>query len=212
MKSSIKLIAIASAVIAATSLIQSAEAHERNVPVLLDPVSEHISPPVTDLSQKGTGNLQYKVLVQINEALVNGAISSADAADLKRQVDVLSDSESWYKSVSSAIPSSVVEKNTQLLNALSEKIQSQSQPKLQSVPRTANSLHNDIDDLIGHALAHDYITSSQAEKYYLRLAQLESTIENSKIDPSLTKQQETAEQQLAQLKSELMHPAKISKI
>jgi hypothetical protein len=214
MKSSIKTIAVASALIAAASFIQSSDAHDMNVPVLLDPVSEHISQPVRDLSQKGTDKLQETVLTQINQGLIDGTISSADAADFKRQIDELSDSESWYKSVNSAIPAYVVEKNAKLLNALSEKVQSESQPKLQSYAKAGNSLHNDVDDLIGHALAHDYITSSEAEKYYLRLAQIESTIENSKHIAALTKQNEIAHQQLKELKSELMHlhPSKISKL
>ncbi|HEY9717248.1 MAG TPA: hypothetical protein V6C69_07260 [Trichormus sp.] len=214
MKSSSKIVAAASALIAAASFIQSADAHEMNVPELLDPVSEHISQPVRDLSQKGTGKLQEKVLAQINQGLIDGTISSADAAEFKRQIDEWSDSESWYKSVNSAIPAYVVEKNTKLLNALGERVQTESQPKLQSYTKAGNSLHNDVDDLIGHALAHDYITSGQAEKYYLRLAQIESIIENSKHNPVLTKQDEIAHQQLKELRTELMHlhPAKISKL
>jgi hypothetical protein len=204
MKSSIKF-AVASAVIAAATFIQSSDAHDLNVPVLLDPVSEHISPPVRDLSQKGTGTLQGKVLAQINQGLFDGTISSAKAADLKRQVDELSDSESWYKSVNSAIPAYVIERNTKLLNALSEKVQLESQPKPQLYAKASNTLHSDVDDLIAHALEHNYITSGEAEKYYLRLAQIESTIENSKHASAVTQQDEIAHQQLAELKSELTH-------
>jgi hypothetical protein len=214
MKSSIKNIAVAGALITAASFIQSSGAHELNAPELLDPISEHISQPVRDLSQKGTGKLQEKVLAQINQGLIDGTISSSDAAEFKRQIDEWSDSESWYKSVNSAIPAYVVEKNTKLLNALSEKVQTESQPKVQSYAKTGNSLHNDVDDLIGRALAHDYISSSQAEKYYLRLAQIESIVENSKHNSVLSKQDQIAQQQLKELRSELMHlhPAKISKL
>jgi len=204
MKSSTKLLALATAVIAA-SFIQSADAHKLNAPVLLDPVSEHIDPPARALGQPGTAKLQEKVLSQINVGLVNGQLSSAAAADFKRQIDELSDNESWYKSLNSAVPDAVVEKNAALLNQLSDKINSQTQPKLQLPIKAGNSLHSDIDDLIGRALAHDYITSSEAEKYYLRLAQIESILENSKHNPAMTAQSDQAHKQLNELRSELNH-------
>jgi len=42
--------------------------------------------------------------MRINEGLVNGWLSAADASKLKEQLNDLNDRESWYKSLNSQIP------------------------------------------------------------------------------------------------------------
>jgi hypothetical protein len=58
--------------------------------------------------------------------------------------------------------------------------------------------------MIGQALAQNKISSSEAEKYYLRLAQIESNIESAKSDKGSGRYDAAAmSKSLAQLRAEL---------
>jgi len=200
MKTSIILSAIVGSFIAVNS-IQAAQsqvqtASEPEFP----PIVDSIAHPVNQSNQKGTEELQEKVLMQVNQGLVNGWLSAADAAELKSRLNKLSDNESWYRSMNSAIPASVTATNTRLLNEMSNKLQ----PKVHQTAGAKNALHSDIDDLIGNKLASNHISSSDAEKYYLRLAQIESNVENSKDNPASSGYDAVVSKELRQLKSELI--------
>src|ERR1700722_3710222 len=66
-------------------------------------IPDSISHPLIQLDQQGTGDLQEKVLMQINDGLFNGSLSAADASQYKSQLNKLNDQESWYKSLNTAI-------------------------------------------------------------------------------------------------------------
>lgn len=166
-------------------------------------LTDSITHPIISINEKGTAPLQEKVLMQINEGLVNGSLSIEDASQFKDQLNKLNEKESWYKSLNSPIPSSVTEKSTMLLTELSQKLQ---QRKPQLLARTDSALHADIDELVSKGLTHDHISSGEAEAYYLRLAQIESSLESSKRNPApLSDQSSELNKNLHELKSELTH-------
>jgi hypothetical protein len=152
--------------------------------------STDISPAVTyssrseelALTSPGTAKLQAQVLMRVNQALSQGSISAADASNLKDQINRLGDTESWYKTLEKPIPASLVQEDTRVLTQLSTDLEKNHplKPELNS----ADALHTNIDELISSALAQNKITSSQAEGYYSRLAQIESNLETLKTDSS----------------------------
>jgi hypothetical protein len=158
--------------------------------------------PANLIEPQGTAELQEKVLIKINEGLVSGWLSPVKSSQFKNQVNKINEQESWYRSFSKEIPVSITEKDTTLLNQLSQKLEPK--PLLSVTP--ANALHADIDDLIAKALARNLISSSDAEKYYLRLAQIESNLENSKRNQAAGSDQKAVmNKDVSLLKSELMH-------
>jgi hypothetical protein len=182
----------------ATQQVQHNQISDSQSPYL----SDSISHPLTQLNQQGTGDLQEKVLMQINEGLFNGSLSASNASQFKNQLNKLNDQESWYKSLNSPIPATLAQKNTVLLNEMMQRLQ----PKPVESAKTENALHSDIDELVSKALARNHISSGEAEKYYLRLAQIESNIESTKKDPAdLGNVSAATHRDLSQLKSELLH-------
>ncbi len=158
--------------------------------------------PANLIAPQGTAELQEKVLIKINEGLVSGWLSPDKASQFKVQVNKINEQESWYRSFSKEIPVSITEKDTTLLNQLSQKLEPK--PLLSVTPE--NALHADIDDLIAKALARNLISSSEAEKYYLRLAQIESNLEHSKRNQAdASDQMNAVNKNLSLLKSELLH-------
>jgi len=127
-----------------------------------------------------TTELQVRVLMRVNEALRRGSLSVAQASNLKDQLNQWSSNENWYKSANQPIPASLVKENTQLLSKLCAALEKRQAPMQSST----DALHTNIDELIRTALSRNVITSSQAEAYYSRLAQIESNIETINADPS----------------------------
>jgi len=162
-------------------------------------ISDSITHPLNWEDRQGSKELQEKVLMRINQAVVEGTLSAADAAELKSRLNQVSDQESWYKTENTEIPAQVTESNTKVLGELNTKIA--------SVPRLSadaeNALHTDIDEMISKALAKNHISSSDAEKYYMRLAQVESNIENARRSQTLSTQWTSLAADLRTLKTEL---------
>lgn len=77
------------------------------------------------------------------------------------------------------------------------------QPKNLPSASATNSLHADIDELIGQALAKNRISSNQAEAYYLRLAQIESNLESTKTGQA-SNEKTAMDKSLSRLKMELL--------
>lgn len=146
----------------------------------------------------GTDLLQDKVLMQINSGLVNGWLTIDQASEYKAELNKLNEEETTYKSVRMQIPASLIEANTKALNEMSQLLK----PKALSMAKAENSLHSDMDELISNALAHKRISSSAAEKYYMRLAQIESKMESTKGNPM---EVSVLNSNLTALKAELMH-------
>ncbi len=150
--------------------------------------------------QKGTSDLQQKVLMKINQHLVDGWISPAVASQLKSQLNNVNASESWYRSFNEPIPASLIEKNNQALAEMSKAMVSKQKVSVAS----DNALHEDVDQLISRNLAGNHISSSQAEKYYQRLAEIESNLESAKSNnESSVDQSKAFSKTLDQIKSEL---------
>lgn len=165
------------------------------------PISDSTVLPTNWLDQPGTGPLQEKVLMKINAALINGSLSAADATTYKAQLNKLNDRESSYKSVSKAIPADVTSENLKVLNDMSKAIEGR--PRITA--SQSNALHADIDELISSSLAHNKISSSEAETYYLRLAQIESNLESAKSNPAeLSEESALMNNSLRQIKAELV--------
>ena len=165
-------------------------------------LADSIAHPIRLLDQHGTGELQDKVLMQINGGLVNGWLSPFEAGQYKNQLNKLNEQESWYKSLNNSIPNALTEKNKILLNEMSRKLQ----PKPLVSASTKTALHADIDEMISKALARNYISDSQAQSYYLRLAQIESNLESTKLNSvGLSDQAAATNKKLHDLKSELTH-------
>jgi len=158
------------------------------------PAFSYSAPSETQVvGSPGTGKLQLQVLIQINQALSRGAITAAEASNLKEQLNGWNDKESWYTSLHEPIPASLVQENTRLLTAMSADLTKEH--PLKQAPSSADAIHTKIDELISGALARNKITSSQAERYYSRLAEIESNIESSKADPASTPDADAANNQ-----------------
>src|SRR5271163_773073 len=71
------------------------------------------------LDSPDTTKLQEQVLMQVNRALSRGSISAEDASNLKAQINRLSDAESWYKTLETPIPASLLQEDTRALTQLS---------------------------------------------------------------------------------------------
>ena len=155
------------------------------------------------LNQEGTSSQQEQLLMKINTGLINGSISPEEASRFKNQLNQVSDQESWYRSLNSQIPASIVEQNKTLIAQISQKLQ----PDVVRSATTNNSLHADIDDLIGAALARNAISSSDAEKYYMRLAQIESNLSTTKSAKASAAQQAGSSSDLRALRAELANKA-----
>jgi hypothetical protein len=151
------------------------------------------------MQQPGTGDLQEKVLMKINQQLAQGSLSPAQASALKTQLNHINATESWYKSFGTAIPKAVLDNNNQSLTEMSASITHKQQISLAS----ENALHEDVDQLISRNLATNHISSSQAEKYYLRLAEIESNLETAKNSGLTAQQTSIMNSSLTQMKSEL---------
>jgi len=153
------------------------------LPATADRPSGYLPPAwLPPVKSSDTSELQDRVLRKINEALSRGSISTVEATNFKEQLNNLNNTESRYRSLNLAIPTEVVQQNTQLLSELSLKLEQRLpiKPEISG----ADTLHVEIDDLISRALAQDKITSLQAEKYYSQLAQIESNLENLRSDQS----------------------------
>ena len=156
--------------------------------------------PLNFSAQHGTSELQLKVLTEINHDLMAGSLSPEQAGDYKTELNKINDQESGYQSLGHLIPRSLVEKDTREIRAIGAKLHRV--PPLKT--SGTNALHLDVDDMIGQALAQNKISSSEAEKYYLRLAQIESNIESAKSDKGSGRYDAAAmSKSLAQLRAEL---------
>jgi hypothetical protein len=156
--------------------------------------------PLNFSTQKGTAELQLKVLKTINYQLSNGSLDPEKASAFKSEIDRLNDRETGYRSLGNAIPLTIVEKNSYDLDVIAA--------KLHRVPAVktavANSLHGDVDSMISRALAQNRISSGEAEKYYLRLTHIESTLESAKTDKESGQYQAAAmNKSLAELRSDI---------
>lgn len=150
--------------------------------------------------QPGTAALQEKALMKINQQLSQGSLSPAQASELKTKLNNVNATESWYKSFNTPIPASVLVTNKELI----AHIDSDLKQKPQTSIATANALHEDVDQLISRKLASNSISSSQAEKYYMRLAEIESTMESAKAAGGLSNEQSrVVKNGLTQIKTEL---------
>ena len=156
--------------------------------------------PLNFSAQHGTSELQLKVLKEINHDLQSGSVTPEEASDYKAELNKINDSESGYQSIGHVIPMPLVEKNTRDIQAMSAKLHRATPLKTSG----SNALHYDVDDMISRALARNKITSSEAERYYLRLAQIESNMESAKTDKASGADDALAmAKSLAQLRAEL---------
>jgi hypothetical protein len=154
------------------------------------------------LAQQGTAELQAKTLMQINQELTQGSLSPGEASELKTQLDKVNAGESWYRSFNSPIPAAVTDKSKVQIAAINSALLRK--PQAPSV--TENALHEDVDQLISRALAGNRISSSQAERYYLRLAEVESNLQSAKSNHGLSADQSIAiNKTIKQMKDELEH-------
>lgn len=84
----------------------------RNAQAQMETISSTPTPPLANnmggqlnwMDQPGTRELQDNVLMQINQALVNGWLSPDDASQFKTQLNKINDQESWYQSFRAPIP------------------------------------------------------------------------------------------------------------
>jgi len=151
------------------------------------------------VNSSDTSELQNKVLMKINEQLTRGSITADQASNLKDELNQLSESESWYKSMNQVTPASVVQQDTESLNKLLTKLCKGQTTK--PVVSARDALHSDIDELVSKLLAGNKIGSNQAEVYYSRLAQIESVLESRDSQRSETA---AAMQNLRELKNTLL--------
>jgi hypothetical protein len=180
---------------------QTEQSAEHQSPYILNGVVA----PLNFTNQPGTDALQASVLTQINEAVVAGRLSAVEASEYKNQLNRLNQQESWYKTFNSPVPAALINKDTQLLNELSTSLNRKS--VLTAKPETAT--HADVEQLINNALAHNRISSSEAEGYYLRLAQVESNLASVKgTGTRAADDQAAVNRTLGELKSELVRKTK----
>ena len=198
MKSNILVSGFVSGLIA-LSAVQSVSA-EADSNAQAAPRPDSVGKAVQFQDQQGTAELQEKLLTKINDGLVNGSLSPAEASQLKIQLNKLNDQEAWYKSFNTEIPSEVILKDTEVLHESIRNLQ----PKSAVTAHTETALHGDIDELIGKALANNHITSGEAEKYYLRLAQLESNLESIKRSSTSPETGAQVNSNLREMRAELL--------
>jgi len=154
--------------------------------------------------QVGTADLQEQVLMEINASLANGTIAPDDAANWKTRLNTLNRQESWYKSVNKPIPQAVVDTDKVMLVAMEQQLRTK-QP-VKAIHSNDQGSHCHVNESIADALAHNKISSSDAEKYYLRVAEQESTAESLKSSGSESKEQTAAiNNELCRLKAKLTH-------
>lgn len=149
-------------------------------------------------NDSGTAVQQSKVLMDINRQLMLGAISPAEATELKGQLDRINASESWYKSFNSAVPQDIANSNATKLSQLSAQVLAKKPLSASSV----SALNEDIDQLISRGLASNHISSSQAANYYMRLAELESGLQGD-LQNGMQGGQSSSTASLLQLKADL---------
>ncbi len=167
--------------------------------VSVDAKTDSVAAPVRYKEQQGTAQLQEAVLTRINESLFNGSLIPGTASQFKAALNKVNEQESWYKSFSSEIPADLTEKDTAVLNEMNKLLNAK--PAVSA--HAENALHDDIDELISAALAKNQITSNEAERYYLRLAQIESNLENVKKSPAGADSNQV-NSNLLQMKAELL--------
>jgi hypothetical protein len=162
--------------------------------------SDSLANPLIFYCQHGTSELQLKVLKEINHDLQAGSLTPEEASDYKGELNKINDSESGYQSVGHLIPMPLVEKNTREIQEIGAKLHRALPLKTSG----SNALHYDVDDMIARALAKNKISSSEAERYYLRLAQIESNLESAKNDKASGRYNAAEmDKSLAQLRAEL---------
>lgn len=149
----------------------------------------HAPTEMQEVRSADTTGLQSEVLIKVNDALAHGVISPREASDLKDRINGWSNEESWYISGHKTVPQSVIDENTARLTALAEEVDKKQPSK--AVGITADALHIKLDELISGALAKNKISSLQAERYYSRMAELESDMETVQRDGG-TRSQEMA--------------------
>ena len=152
--------------------------------------------------QVGTADLQEKVLMDINAGLADGTIAPDVAANWKTRLNTLNRQESWYKSVNKPIPPAVVDTDKVMLVAMEQQLQTK--PKVKTERSSDPGVHCQVSESIADALAHNKISSRDAEQYYLRVAERESAVESLKASGSESKEQTTAiKNELCSLKAKL---------
>jgi len=157
-------------------------------------------------TQVGTADLQEKVLMEINAGLANGTIAPDDAANLKTRLNTLNRQESWYKSVNKPIPQAVVDTDKVMLVAMEEQLKTKPQVKAEQPSSSNPGVHCQVSESIADALAHNKISSRDAEQYYLRVAERESAAESLKASGNESKEQAAAlKDDLCRLKAKLTH-------
>ncbi len=135
-----------------------------------------------DQWDKGTGQLQAKVLTKINQGLSRGSISPQQATALKEELNTISEHETIYESYGLPTPQTAVQKDFDDLNMLGAEVDRTVALKPDSTNGSVNVMHRDIHKLISNALTSNKITNAQAEDYYSRLAEIENDMESLKSD------------------------------
>jgi len=130
--------------------------------------------------QSGTQDLQVKVMVQINNALVNGSLSISDSSKLKERLNKIDARETAYISEGRKLPASVIERDKQDIAAIAADLR----PNTRKIITKQLTVSEDVDDLISKALASNHISSKEAEQYYMQLGQIESDLSNAEAKPS----------------------------
>jgi hypothetical protein len=161
-------------------------------------VIDSVVPTLNFASQSGTDELQTKVLTKINNGLVQGWLSPAEASQFKTKLNAVNNLESWYKSFNDPIPNALIQHDTALLNELASALQ----PRVVPSPNVVSGQHTDVQALIDNALAKNQISSNQAQQYFMRLAQIESDLQSTS---AVSGQSALANQNLQDLKTELNH-------
>jgi hypothetical protein len=150
------------------------------------------------MHQAGTAALQQKVLMKINTALINGSLSAAEASEWKAKLNKVNEEESWYKSLNKPISQALISKDTSILTEMEGALA----PRHKALDAAESALHFDVNESISDALAHNRISSIEAEKYYMRLSQNESHLEDMKANKG-DEQSSKVNSDLAKIKSEL---------
>lgn len=130
--------------------------------------------------QPGTTELQEHILSRINDGLVSDWLTPAQASEFKKRLNKINDNETWYRAQNDGIPASVLEADEKMLHELEAQIGPTKREGRNVVSVVQGIDHSAIDGLVAKALANHRISSEEAEKYYLRLAQLDSQSESLK--------------------------------
>jgi hypothetical protein len=142
--------------------------------------------PVGADKQRGTGELQEHILGRVNDGVVNGWLTPAQASDLKKDLNRINEHETLYRAQNSEIPASVLAEDEKQLHAVEMKISAAQQGARKSSGGIVQAAdHSQVDMLIAKALTNHRISSEEAEKYYLRLAELDSLSESVKHDHAI---------------------------